>query len=323
LEELVGGRRVDVRSPHVSREAIRWDILLGRVMDGDPPSLWGPTRFFEPCEEPELRAELARLAGAPLEHLDEQALGATFRRHALALMRFIPPSRSAEPSFFTLEGDPIVFASAVWAVRDPAAAAERMRELGGLEPDDRLEMDITAQRARLVRQRPPLPPGALVLESSPVGAIDTIPIATLRLEGRELHGEAMSEERLEWMLEIVADDFGELVELRSREVSSADETLAARPAGRRDTTPERVDAAGLLFAGHFVNVRMRRWLDELHQSLGGRTPREAAVGEHRAGVVRLLRQIENGAERARRRGELGVDVARLRGELGLGDELAA
>src|SRR6266498_2265762 len=144
LEGLVGGCRVEVRSPHVSREAIRWDILLARVMDGDPPSLWGPTRFFEPCEEPELRAELARLAGSPLDDLHEQALASAFRRHALELMRFLPPSRSAEPSFFTLEGDPVAFASAVWAVHDIAAAVERMRDLGGLLPGDPLELDITA-----------------------------------------------------------------------------------------------------------------------------------------------------------------------------------
>ncbi len=280
-------------------------------MDGDRLSLWGQTRFFEPCEEPELCTELRRLAGTRAVE------------RALALMRFVPPSRSAEPSFFTLEGDPVAFASAVWALRDPAAAAERMRELGGLEPGDPLEMDISAQRGALVRQRPPLSPGALVLEASPVGAIDTIPIATLRLEGGELHGEATSEERLEWMLEIVADDFGENVELGSREVMSLDEARAARQAVRRDTMTERVDAADLLLAGDFVNERMRRWLDEPHQSLDGRTPRAAAASADRVEVVRLLRQIENGAERARRRGGSGVDVARLRRELGLDDELAA
>ncbi len=320
LEELVSGGRVEVRSPHVSREAVRWDILLARVMDGDPPSLWGPARFFEPCEEPELRAELARLAGSLL---DEQALTSTVRRHALELMRFIPPSRTAEPSFFTLEGDPVVFASATWQVHDRAAAAERMRELGGLLPDDPIEIDITAQRATLVRQRPPLPPGALVLESSPVGGNDTIPIATLRLEGDELHAEAMSEQRLAQTLEIVADDFGGLVELRSRVVTSVDEALAARHAGHHEPTSERVDAGELLLAGGFVNERMRRWLDEPHQLLDGRTPREAVAGAGRAEVVRLLRQIENGSERARRRGEPAADVGLLRGELGLSDELAA
>ncbi len=98
LEHLLDGTRIGVRSPHVSRDAVRWDILLARVMDGDPPSLWGPTRLFEPCEEPELRAELARLAGSPLDDRDDQALAMTFRRHAHKLMRFLPSSRSAEPS---------------------------------------------------------------------------------------------------------------------------------------------------------------------------------------------------------------------------------
>ena len=323
LEELVGGRRVEVRSPHVSREAIRWDLILARVMAGDRPSLWGPAQFFEPCEELELRAELARLAGSPLDELDEHAFASTFRRHALELMRFIPPSRSAEPSFFTLEGDPVAFASATWEVRDAAAAAERMRDLGGLLPDDPVEIDITAPRATLVRRRPPLRQGALVLESSPVGAPDTIPIATLRLEADKLQAEAISEQRLAQTIEIVAADLGELVELRCQGVTSADEAMAARRTGRHDSTPQAVDAAERLLVGDFVNERMRRWLDEPQQHLDGRTPREAVAGAGRAEVVRLLRQMENGAERARRRGEPAADVARLRGELGLNDELAA
>jgi SEC-C motif-containing protein/antitoxin Xre/MbcA/ParS-like protein len=323
LEHLLDGTRVEARSPHVSREAIRWDILLARVMDGDPPSLWGPTRFFEPCEEPELRAELARLAGSPLGDLDEQALACAFRRHALELMRFLPPSRSAEPSFFTLEGDPVVFGSAIWVVHDVAAVAERIRELAGLLPGDPLELDITASRASLVLQRPPLPPGALALESSAVDALDTIPIATLRLEGGELHSEAMSEQRLAQTIEIVAADFGELVQLRSRDVMSVDEALAARGANRRDSAAHRVDAVERGLVGDLVTERMRRWLDEPHPLLDGRTPREAVAGAGRAEVVQLLRQIENGAERARRRGEPAADVARLRDELGLNDELAA
>jgi hypothetical protein len=311
LEELAGDRRVEVRSPHVSREAIRWDIVLARVMDGEPPSLWGPTRFFEPCEELEFLAELVRLAAS--------LPGA----RALALMRYVPASRSAEPSFYTLEGDPVAFAAATWQIHDRAAAAERTRELGGLVAGDPLEMDITAQRATLVSQRPPLPPGALVLESSPVGAIDTISIATLRLEGGELRAEAMSEERLQQTLEIVAADFGEVVEFRHRDVTSVDEALAERRSRRRAPQPERVEASELRLIGDFASERMRRWLDEPHQSLAGRTPREAAAGPDRAEVVRLLRQIENSAERARRRGEPAIDVVGLRSELGLDDELAA
>jgi hypothetical protein len=58
LEDIVRGTRARVRSANVSRDAVRWDILLGRVMDGEPQSLWGPVRFFEPRDEEELLAEL-------------------------------------------------------------------------------------------------------------------------------------------------------------------------------------------------------------------------------------------------------------------------
>jgi hypothetical protein len=276
-------------------------------MEGDPPSLWGPAQFFDPCEEPEFCAELARLAGSPLGSLDEQALALAFRRHSLELMRFIPPSRSAEPSFFTLKGDPVAFASATWKVHGPAAAAERMRDLGGLLPEDPLEIGINAERATLVSQRPPLPAGALVSEASPIGAMDTIPIAMLRLEGHELRAEAMSEQRLEQTLEIVAVDFGELVELRTREVTSAEDALAARRTGRLGSTPPRVDPAERLLAGDLVNERMPRWLDEPHQLLAGRTPREAVAGRDRAEVVppappdRERRRAGPPPRRARRR----------------------
>ena len=238
-------------------------------------------------------------------------------------MRFIPASRSAEPSFFTLEGDPVAFASAVWEMRDIAAAAERMRDLGALLPDDPLEIDITAPRATLVRQRPPLPLGALVLESSPVDALDTISIATLRLERDDLHVEAMSEQRLAQAIEIVVADFGDLVELRSQDVTSVEDALATRGASRCDSPPSQVDGWERRLIGHLATERMRRWLDEPHQLLDGRTPREAVAGADRTEVVRLLRQIENGAERARRSGAPAADVSRLRDELGLNDELAA
>jgi hypothetical protein len=326
LQDIVDGARVEVRSPHVSREAVRWDILLARVMEGDPPSLWGPTRFFEPCDEPELRAELERLAGLPVGELDAADLAATFRRHALELMRFSPARLTAEPSFFTLEGDPVAFATATWRVDDLPAVTEKLRGLGGLLPDEPVELDITVARASLVEQRSLLPPGAHILEASPVDAPETVPIASLRLEGGQLHAEAISEERIAYAIELITEDFGELVEFRAWNLTSAEEALAAHRSGRRRSLrPSRESLAGdeRRPVGDLVTERMERWLDEPHQLLDGHTPREAAAGTGRAQVVRLIRQLENGAERARRRGEPVVDVARLRDELDLSDELAA
>ncbi len=105
-----------------------------------------------------------------------------------------------------------------------------------------------------------------------------------------------------------------------------DEALAAHRSGRRRSLrPFRESLGGRerRLVGDLVTERMQRWLDEPHPLLDGHTPREAAAGTGRGEVVRLIRQLENGAERARRRGEPAADVDRLRRELELSDEFAA
>ncbi|MGI8632037.1 MAG: SEC-C domain-containing protein [Solirubrobacterales bacterium] len=326
LEDMVGGTQARVRSRNVSRDAVRWDILLGRVMEGDPPSLWGPTRCFEPGDEPELLAELDRLAEACGKRAGQAARARALRSHALELIRFRPPGWSVEPSFFTVEGDPLVHGSATWRVHDPAAARKRLRALGGLRPAEPIEIDITVPREVLVKDRRKLPPRAIVLEGGPLDDPDSVPVATVRLERAQLHVEAMSEERLERAIELIDADFGDLAELYERELVPIEQRLEERRSAPRRAEPVSHDLAPAderRLLGGVMTDRMRKWLDESHPLLDGRTPREAAAGERRAEVIQLVRGIENGAERARRRGQPFADVAWIRSELGVGDELAA
>lgn len=328
LEDVVFGRRTRVRSASVSREAVRWDILLGRVMAGDPESLWGPVRLFAPDEEPELLAELRRLAGADNAGADAKAeVEVAFRQQALELMRFRPPSRDIQPSYFTPEGDPMAHGQAVWEVCEHAEAEARMRALGGLVPGEPLAIDLTVRRDRLLaKDRPPLPKGALVIETSRIGDDENVPVATVRLEQGELQVEAMSEERLALAIEAVDEDFGEVAELVRRGVTPIAQRLEERdhPAPEDDVDRAPIDPAERadLLSGAMTEW-MHRWLDEPLPALGGESPREAAGGSRRGEVVKLLRGIENRVERAGRQGEPGVDAAWLRAELALDDELAA
>ncbi|MGH2803862.1 MAG: hypothetical protein ACRDL4_12575 [Thermoleophilaceae bacterium] len=121
---------------------------------------------------------------------------------------FRPPSWSVEPSFFTLEGDPVVHGSATWRVHDPSAARERLRALGGLRPGGPIEIDITVPREVLVRDRPKPPPRAIVFEAGPIDGPDSVPVATVRLEGTRLHVETMSEERLDRGMQLVDSTSG-------------------------------------------------------------------------------------------------------------------
>ncbi len=325
LEDIIDGERVRVRSANVSRDAVRWDILIGRVMDGDPPSLWGPTRLLEPSEEPDLIAEIERLAGGGVPCTRDSA-AQVFRDHALDLMRFRPPSWDVEPSFFTVEGDPVVEGSAVWSVRDAPGVRERFCALGGLAPDDPLEIDITAKRDRLVAGRAELPRGALVIDAAPAGGLDTVSTATLRLAGEQLLVEAMSQERLDHTIALVTEDFGELIEFRHREVVPIARRLDEQRAMPDD---DEHPSSGLPAAeerrlvAEFMTERMHKWPDEPHPLLGGSTPRNAAAGAGHADVLMLVRGIENGVERARRDGEPFAEVAWMRDELGLAEDLAA
>ena len=124
LEDVLCGCDLRVRSAGVSRGVAPRDVLLCRVMGGDQLSLWGPVLRYAPYEEPELVAELYRLAAAHGLRGDLDSVTEVFRLAALDLMCFVPPSRHVEPSFFTVEGDPLTDGRATWAITDASGALE-------------------------------------------------------------------------------------------------------------------------------------------------------------------------------------------------------
>lgn len=329
LEDLIEGSRIEVRSDNVSREAARWDVLLARVMAGEPPSLWGPARFFSAAEEPELLEELERRTRARGDDANPEGLRSALRADAFELFHFVAPSAKAERSLYTPEGDRLAEARASWPLRDPEEARERLATLGGLEPaEEPLEVEITAPYDQIVAQRGDreLPPGAVVIEAGVAGNPDLVSVATVRVEGERLSLETMSEERLAGAMHTIERDFGDLLGEVELQVSPIEDRLAELGEGDAPDPPgpaTSLDAAEEeeILREHMLD-RWRRWTDEPHPRLGGATPREAVAANRGGEVLPLLRVVENGAARsAGRFGPLGeIDLI---GELGLDDELAA
>ena len=327
LEDLVSGDRATVISSNVSREATRWDLLIGRLMRGDrPPSLWGSTRLLEPSDESDLLAEMARLGGDADSSPKGTMIARALETHPLEVLRFRPPSWDTTPTFFTPEGDLVAEASARWRTHDRSTLERRVRRLARLGPRDEPVIDITVARDTLIRERERLPRGALILEAAVEGDLASVPIATLHVDGDGLVLEAMSEERLQRAAEIVRNDFGDLVQSPEMNVVPIEQRLAERSAA----APDEDAAAGIGLSAEvehqllkgFLTDWMRRWVDDPNFQLDGLTPRQAASGASRVEVVRIVRQIENGVERARRRGEPSADVSWLRRELGIEGQLA-
>ena len=309
-------------SQTVSCEVVRWDVVLCRVMPAEPvATLWGPVLVYAPDEEAELVAELERLAAAYDLSRDPAGQSEVFRLASRELLRFVPPSRSVEPSLFTAEGDPVVSARATWSLVDPddafrvLDAPPELLWVGESEDGTGECFQLTGDRAELLARRLPLPPNALFFESSYAGFPDRIGTGTFVLAGCELRFDAISEQRLEHALKLVSRRLAGNAELLDREVAPFDLDR-----------PERIHALGPaeedVQAAGYLDQYLRRWLDEPLERLDGATPRAAAaIPKLRADLELLLRAIENRAEHARRAG--GPDVAWLWDALDLTMQLAA
>lgn len=325
LESVVTGESLRVASLNVSREVVRWDVLLCRVMAGAPQStLWGPVLTFLPDEEQELVAEIERLAAAFGLPADPSGLSDALRAAVRELLRFVPPSRLVEPRLFTAEGDPVEYACAVWRLADPVAAfvmldtPPELLWVGESEDGDGETFQLTGDRAELIALRPPLPPGALYYESSYDGFPGRIGLGTFVLSDDELRFDAISAPRLARAAAAVERLLGDGAVLVAREVTPVDRDFApsARAPDRRETQPAEAE--------EFLTDYFRRWLDEPLARLGGHTPRTAASDPtQRAELELTLRMIENRADRKRREGAAWPDVSWLRGELLPGTRLAA
>ena len=339
LEDVLTGTRAHVDSPNVSEIAVRWHVLICRVEHGGPmPALWGGAAFYEPNEEAEILAELRRIAGANRLGTDAAGLAGALTAGAREMACFVPPSRVAERTFHTLEGDTVALGEATWRLRDRAAALRAlcaMTELASRPEDDDGNdyiFDWLASRRDLVARRPLLPPGALVMEGGPLtfderGELqdsDTTSLGTFTVRGEVLEVSCLSAQRLDGAVALVERSLGPLgTELRRRlrSIEDAREEPDSGPAGARVTETasrrRRVGSADGLDE-RVQALLYRRWIDDPDPHLGGLSPREAAGRpEHREQLEQQLRILEH--RNACDRGDThpGPEVARMRGELAL------
>jgi hypothetical protein len=340
LENVLTGARARVTSPNVSREAVRWHVLLCRVMVGGPtPSLWGAAGFYEPAEEAELLAELRRIADAHELGRNHIALEAALHVGARELVCFIPPSRRAARVPYTLEGDRVVIADACWHLSEPAPAFDALLDAPELTLDDTTDgsEDITfdwlTSRRALLARRPPVPIGAICMESGPAlvsedGELelpDLTSLGTFTLRDDRLEFSGTSEERLARAIALIERHLGSLAGRPKRHVRSVDDALAARRSQRQPAPTVRPHAGRAVRGQHSLvpearirELTYRRWIDDPNERLAGLSPRAAAArSEHREELERQLRNLEHHSARERNDGRPGPDVAWLRAELSL------
>ncbi len=301
------------------------------------PALWGGAAFYEPSEEAEILAELQHVAGANGLGTDAAGLAAALSAAARQMACFVPPSRLAERTFFTLEGDPVVVAEGSWRLRDRAAA---LRALCGaselaLCPEgtdgNGHTFDWLAPRRDLVARRAVLPPGAVVLEGGPVtmderGELtggDITCLGTFTVRGELLELSCLSAGRLDAAVALVERTLGPLATEPKRRLRSIEEFRqdgGGRPAGTGSEPAPGQRRAGSADGpeARFQALVYRRWIDDPDPRLGGLSPREAAGRpEHREQLERQLRIFEHSTACNRGAPFQGAAVAWLREVLAL------
>ncbi len=199
----------------------------------------------------------------------------------------------------TAEGDALVMAKAVYAIKDAGALRQAMEgsEAFGEEADgvfNWLErQEGSGERSRVLGQ--------------------------IRLKSDRLTLECMSRERLERGRALLERLAGGSVRHLGDELTDWRRAMEEPPSpderGASKAVPPEVEKE---LVEEFYDQHYSRWPDTPLPALGGRTPREAVrTPEGRAEVVELLKTFENDAERQRREGRPTYDFSRLRAALGI------
>ena len=220
IEPFSGGERAPIASTNISTVVGPWDLILGRLR-ADAMELWGPSRCYAASDEQGLRHLLERLArrlGIDPDDIEQIA-----RRSPAELLHY----RAPDPILLTTEGDPVVFVTARWKAAHTGARAA-FESAGWLlaDPDSvPPSYDWFGAREKLEAMKPDtdtLPPGAVTLESSPLGMPDVLSLGTFYVDGDEIRYEGISDRRVEWAIEMLEDllPTAELVDVETTDIES-------------------------------------------------------------------------------------------------------
>jgi hypothetical protein len=299
LLDLWTGKRVQVQERLATRQVVQWDLLAARVMLGPAgvPVLDGVPYLYPARAKDAIVKELRSVhrkfrRQVPGDDVD------FFKRFGRIfflwwIQHVILASRLA---FRTAEGDEMVFASAVFDVRDREALERALAS----HPDlDRQDDGSYAWRE----------PGGDEDFRRGLGAFV--------LEERRVVLETTSKPRAERGRAFLEALAGDAVRHRATSFESVERARERRPRPPReeDKIPPEVQAE---IVGAYYDKHYRGWVDTPLPALGGQTPRAAARSKTgRPRVVALLKDMESLSARQRLEGQPAYDFGWMWGDLGL------
>jgi len=299
LRDLWDDRRLWVRERLATRELATWDVIaarLGRGAGGEAVFETIP-HVYPATAKDDLLKGLRKAYGLFTREFPDRSLADFFRSmapvfHQLWLDRVV---LRPLPKIMTSDGDPFVFAKAIFDLLDRGAlttALEGHPDIVDHGDDSYAWLEETGAFQRSV--------------------------GTIVVEDRRVVFETTSQRRAERGKEFLQRLLGDAVSFRVIAYEDVGQALKRAPARPKEKMPEIPPEVQAEVLGRFYEEHYRKWLDQPVPALGDRTPRHAAkLKTVRPKLITLLKDFESHAERQSRAGEPAYDFGWMWKELGL------
>ncbi len=311
IRDIFDNTEIFVNDVNSSKGMNKWDIIILRVITvGDKYYISGAA-----CILPQsARAGIIQYAKEEFIDFKKEKPEATWRDFIKDLgYTFITFTyrKAAQPvQFATPEGDPIIFAKAIYKVMDYERAVDALQDIPGFEILDSGQNEIHFGWFVEVTELNP-EGGRLIFQSTVIteeGEGKYKSMGDITINSNQLTLNCLSSERLERGKNLLKA-LGDVIEFQSE----SEEYPVLE--GGKDKTPETGLEDPVLeeLKRKFLEDHYRKWVDMSIPFLNGRTPRECSkTPEGKAKLDELLKVIENAEERRMRSGEQSYDVSKLR-----------
>lgn len=238
-----------------------------------------------------------------------------FKERGHTFIKFAYIKAAQPPKIVTPEGDPILFAKAVYKVKDYDKAVNALYGIPDLKI---LESNLDEIHFGLVTEIRDhnINAGNIKFETSLVSDIGDPQyrsMGDLTINNKQLILDCLSEKRLELGKEMLKT-LGDSIEFQSESKQFPDLSGRKNKVEKSKIQQNELDEPiREMLRKKFLEDHYRKWVDMPISSLGGMTPREASkTQEGKEKLKELLKVVENAEERRKRSGEPSYDVNKLR-----------
>ena len=296
VKDLITGETMFVHDISMSKNLVRWDVFLGRVLPGERGNELTGAALSVP------RASLEPLREWMDDRRREAGLGwpEFLKRNwpRIRLQSYEAGTNWMESVRLTnSDGEELLFAKAIYSLTDEAAVLHALRDSHEIEIDEGTgrEVFVWLNQQRTVLGNIRIAAGQLVLECNSRERLDRGSRWLTHLGGQRLAH--------------LRDEFTSQAEMRRRAKESP-------PTNRIESSIPKAERDRVI--AEVLEKHYRQWPDLPLPALDGETPRAAVRTSHgRRQVMEILKMMENGEERKRLAGEPVYDINRLRAELDL------